>query len=75
MTNDAVAMPIYQPQESGYKNPLYRGDKTPDPCIVYCTRNHCYYGAHTDDERVLLYRSKTLNEMFCGEPKVGIRAE
>lgn len=70
MAKDTAYVPVYQPQESGYRNPLYRGDKTPDPCIVYCTHNHCYYGVHTHDFRVLLYRSETLSGMFCGEPKV-----
>lgn len=59
---------IYDPK--GFKNPLTVEFETPDPYIIYSEKDKCYYGIHSGDTFLTLYRSKTLADIFKDEKKV-----
>lgn len=50
--------------ENGYKNPLDKNRITPDPTIVYNDRDGYYYGIHTGQTHLTMYRTKDIRRMF-----------
>ena len=54
----------HERDENGYKNPLSKEKKTPDPCIVFNEKDGYYYGIHTHDEYLTMYRAKEFKDMF-----------
>lgn len=65
----------YETDPAGYSNPLAKELTTPDPCIVFNHKDGYYYGIHTGDTCLTMYRSRTISEMFSGgESKVIYRA-
>lgn len=49
--------------DEGFYNPL-ADTNNPDPRVVYCHYDECYYGISSNDKKLLLYRGKTLDEVF-----------
>ncbi len=47
-----------------FTNPV-RGGDAPDPHVIY--KDGMYYGCHTTDSDVRIYRSETLQDIFQGE--------
>lgn len=64
----------------GYKNPLTREFNTPDPCIVYCNINKCYFATHTSGGKdnaameIVLHRSEKLSDIMNAETAVVYKA-
>ncbi len=55
----------------GFFNPLDPCRNTPDPRVVWCEETGYYYGIHTGNTFLTLYRARTLGELFNGgESKV-----
>lgn len=50
--------------QCNFTNPV-RGGDAPDPHVVY--KDGFYYGCHTTDSDVRIYRSETLHDIFQGE--------
>lgn len=55
----------YDRCEGGFVNPLAKNMTTPDPCIVFNEKDGYYYGIHTADKSLTMYRSRTIRDMFC----------
>ncbi len=55
----------YEVSDKGFVNPLAKDMTTPDPCIVFNPKDGYYYGIHTADKSLRMYRSKTVADMFC----------
>ncbi|MBQ8907724.1 MAG: family 43 glycosylhydrolase [Clostridia bacterium] len=51
----------------GYQNPLPSQRPTPDPCIRYNPLDGYYYGIHTGDKSLTLYRARRMGNVFKGE--------
>ena len=68
--NEKFAIPEAETEEKNtFMNPL-GPDGHPDPCIVWCESEGCYYGISTSgnplwgDDRIIMHRAKKFCDMF-----------